>query len=159
MTRERVTWWRSTSETAARCGNAIGRRTSWSSPTLLLLDGVPQIVVSSDGTVDGYDVASGNLLWTFAEVGGNTGATPLRFCENRFLIAASLGRQGEYAASAKRSNGAVRVTKADQAWAVERCWNTPEATPTWASPIVYQGCGRYWVNAVGVVYCFDANRG
>ena len=114
-------------------------RKSWSSPTLLVLNGVPQIVVSSDGTVDGYDVASGELLWTLAEVGGNTGASPLGFSENRFLIAASPGRQGEYAASARRSNGAVRVTKADQAWAVERCWNTQEATPTWASPIVYQG--------------------
>ena len=51
-------------------------RNSWSSPAMHTIDGVEQIVVSSAGTVDGYECATGKLLWSFSDVGGNTGCTP-----------------------------------------------------------------------------------
>ena len=133
-------------------------RKSWSSPALLALDGVPQVVVSSDGTVDGYDISSGELLWTYTEVGGNTGTTPIGISERRFLISASPGRQGEHATEAKRSNGVLHVKKSNQGWSVEPGWITQEVTPSWASPIVHRGCA-YWINSVGVVFCFDVESG
>ncbi len=52
-------------------------RSSWSSPALLTIEGKPQVVISSAGSIDGYDPSTGKLLWTSTEVGGNTATTPL----------------------------------------------------------------------------------
>ncbi len=133
-------------------------RSSWSSPALLTIDGQPQVVVSSAGSLDGYDPNTGKLLWTYAEVGGNTATTPLQAGPDQFLIAASPGRTGENSESAKKSNGLVRVKRNGDQWNVEKVWLTAQASPSWASPIVHQGYA-YWVNRAGVVYCIDANTG
>lgn len=133
-------------------------RSSWSSPALLAIEGQPQVVVSSAGTIDGYDPATGKLLWTSNEIGGNTATTPLSAGPNQFLVAASAGRTGENSESAKKSNGLIRVKRDGDKWAVEKVWLTSQATPSWASPFVHQGYA-YWVNRAGVVYCLDANTG
>lgn len=133
-------------------------RTSWSSPALLTIEGQPQVVVSSAGTIDGYDPANGQLLWTFDKINGNTATTPLQAGPNQFLVAASPGRTGENAEGAKTSNALVKVTKDGDAWKVEKVWMSSEATPSWASPFVHQGLA-YWVNRQGVVYCIDAATG
>ena len=133
-------------------------RTSWSSPAILPINGQPQVIVSSAGSVDGYDPATGKQLWTFAEVGGNTATTPLPVGQDQFLIAASPGRSGENAEGAKTSNALVKVTSDGDNWKVEKVWMATEATPSWASPFVHQGFA-YWVNRVGVVYCLDVATG
>lgn len=133
-------------------------RTSWSSPVILPVDGRSQIIVSSAGSVDGYDPVTGKQLWTFTDVGGNTGTTPLPAGPDQFLIAASPGRSGENSEGAKKSNALMKVTREGDGWHVEKVWISPEATPSWASPIVHQG-HAYWVNRVGVVYCIDVATG
>jgi len=114
--------------------------------------------VSSAGSVDGYNAATGDLLWSFKEVGGNTGTTPIDCGEGRILVAASAGRQGENAEDAKKSNCLLQVTREGDTCKAERKWVAAEATPSWASPILHDGLA-YWVNRVGVVYCFDAASG
>ncbi len=133
-------------------------RSSWSSPAAVTLDGVPQVVISSAGSVDGYDPADGKLLWTWTDVGGNTATTPLMAGENQFLIAASPGRSGENSANARKSNGLMRVRKEGDAWKPEMVWRNEAATPSWASPIAHQGFA-YWVNRTGVIYCVDVATG
>lgn len=133
-------------------------RTSWSSPAILPINGQSQVIVSSAGSVDGYDPATGKQLWTFTDVGGNTATTPLPAGPNQFLIAASPGRSGENSEGAKKSNALVKVTAEGDNWKVEKVWMASEATPSWASPFVHQGFA-YWVNRVGVVYCIDAATG
>ena len=133
-------------------------RTSWSSPAILPINGQPQVIVSSAGSVDGYDPSNGKQLWTFSEVGGNTATTPLPVGQDQFLIAASPGRSGENAEGAKKSNALLKVTPEGDSWKVEKIWTAAEATPSWASPLVHQGFA-YWVNRVGVVYCIDAATG
>ncbi|MCA9086470.1 MAG: PQQ-binding-like beta-propeller repeat protein [Planctomycetaceae bacterium] len=133
-------------------------RTSWSSPALVQIDGQAQVVCSSAGSVDGYSAATGELLWTVTDVGGNTATTPLDAGNGRFLIAASPGRQGENSELAKKSNGLMEVKRSRNAWIAEFVWKTPDATPSWASPVIHGGLA-YWVNRVGVVYCLDADSG
>ncbi|MEZ6128442.1 MAG: PQQ-binding-like beta-propeller repeat protein [Planctomycetaceae bacterium] len=133
-------------------------RTSWSSPALVQIDGQALVVCSSAGSVDGYSAATGELLWTVTDVGGNTATTPLDAGNGRFLIAASPGRQGENSELAKKSNGLMKVKRSRNEWIAEFVWKTPDATPSWASPVVHQGLA-YWVNRVGVVYCLDAETG
>jgi outer membrane protein assembly factor BamB len=133
-------------------------RTSWSSPAIITIKGQPQIIVSSAGSVDGYDPATGEQLWTFTDVGGNTATTPLAAGPNQFFIAASPGRTGENSDGAKKSNALMKVTRDGDVWKPEIVWRSAEATPSWASPFVHQG-HAYWINRVGVVYCIDVATG
>ena len=133
-------------------------RNSWSSPATHTIDGVEQIVVSSAGTVDGYECATGKLLWSFADVGGNTGCTPVSIGNGKFFIAASAGRDGGNAELARKSNALMQVSRRGDMWITAVLWKADEATPSWASPIAHQGCA-YWVNRTGVIYCFDLETG
>lgn len=131
---------------------------SWSSPAIVLVEGLPQIIVSSGGGVDGYNPKNGEKLWTLEDIGGNTGCTPIDCGEGRFLVGASPGRNGENAGSAAQSNCLVRVKKNGSGHSVEKLWVAEGAFPSWASPIVHQGLA-YWINRSGVVYCYDATTG
>lgn len=132
-------------------------RSSWASPAIVRVDGMPQVVVSSKGSVDGYDPGNGKLLWSFTEVDGNTGTTPIDLGEGRFLVGASGGR-GPASPLSKISNGLMQVKKDGDGWKVERLWSADNASVSWASPIGYQGYA-YWVNRVGAVQCFDLETG
>ncbi len=133
-------------------------RRSWSSPAMMSIGGEAQVVVSSAGSVDGYDPPTGKLLWSFDDIGGNTGTTPMDSGDGRMLIGASPGRNGENAGSAADSNCMLQVARDGDGWAISRQWIAEGATPSWASPIVHQGLA-YWINRAGVVYCFDAQTG
>lgn len=134
-------------------------RQSWSSPAIVTVAGQPQVVCSSSGSVDGYDPATGKLLWSFDDVAGNTSATPLPFAEGKFLVGASPGREGNARAEgAKKSNLAATIETVAGKPALKVLWRQTGATPTFGSPIVYAG-NAYWVNRAGVVYCFDAQTG
>lgn len=147
---------KSTGETAWNAERSPRR--SWSSPAIIDVEGSPQIVISSAGSVDGYDPATGKLLWTFDDIGGNTGTTPIDCGQGRFLTGAAVGRGEESAPEAKRSNGMMQIRPADDGWQAERLWVAKDAAPSWASPIVHQGLA-YWVNRSGVIFCYDAQSG
>jgi outer membrane protein assembly factor BamB len=133
-------------------------RKSWASPALIPFGETVQIVVSSAGSVTGYDPQTGRPLWEFGEVGGNTGTTPVAAGDGVFLISASPGREGDFAEEAKKSNGLMSVQKIGDEWVPRFVWTNPAASPSWGSPIVHQGLA-YWVNRVGVVYCLDVTTG
>jgi glucose dehydrogenase len=134
-------------------------RQSWSSPAVVMVAGKPHVVCSSGGSVDGYDPATGKLLWSMKDVGGNTAATPVPFGDGKFLIAASQGRRGENADVAKISNAAVQVqAKPDGTFEAKKLWIAKGVSLSWASPIVHEG-HAYWINTVGALWCIDAQTG
>ncbi|MCA9189179.1 MAG: PQQ-like beta-propeller repeat protein, partial [Planctomycetales bacterium] len=133
-------------------------RMSWSSPSLLEIDGKPQLVASSAGSVDGYDPETGKQLWTYGDVGGNTAPTPIAAGKNQFLLGASPGPRGETRDQAARSNGLMRIEMQDGKPEAKLVWQAGKALSTFASPVVHQGFG-YWVNQTGVVFCFDMQTG
>lgn len=133
-------------------------RVSYASPALVPVGAHQHIVCSSSGTVDGYDPATGKLLWSHEGVGGNRSATPLPFGPGQFLVAASPGMHNEREVEARKSNFAMLIEPSGETFAPKIAWRTEKAMPTFGSPIVYRG-HAYWVNSVGVVYCFDAANG
>jgi outer membrane protein assembly factor BamB len=133
-------------------------RTSWSSPAVVTIDGQPQVVVSSAGSVDAYDPATGASLWTLDGLGGNTAATPIDMGTGRFLVGASAGREGQNTEGARRSNLMLTATRQGTAWEPRVVWRTERATPSFGSPVVH-GAQAYWVNRAGVVSCLDAATG
>ena len=133
-------------------------RKSWTSPALLPIAGTKHVVVSSAGTVDGYDPQTGQRLWQFTGLGGNTGTTPMPVDDGRFLIAGSAGREGDNAEGARKSNGLMSITRNGDEWKAEFLWTNPALAPSWGSPITHQG-HAYWVNRVGAVTCVDIANG
>ncbi len=133
-------------------------RVSWSSPSIVTVGGRPIVVCSSAGSVDGYAADTGEKLWSFDDVGGNSSSTPLPFADGRFLVGASAGREGQNAEGARKSNMAMSIESADGKWTPRVLWRNEQVSPTFGSPIVYRQCA-YWVNRAGVVFCLDAATG
>lgn len=133
-------------------------RICWSSPAVLTLGGVPQVVVSSVGFVEGYEIGTGNVLWTVDGLGGNTVATPSQVDENSLIIGAAPGRDGKDAASAAESNLLIRLGREGDKWIAMVPWRAEKAIASFSTPIAHQGLG-YWVNRTGVVQCVDLADG
>jgi outer membrane protein assembly factor BamB len=124
-------------------------RTSWSSPALLTIGGQRVIVCSSSGSVDGYSPESGELLWSYDQVDGNTTNTPIAYADGCFLIGAGTGA---------KTNLALSVKAVDGKWTSDALWSSTQASSSFGSPIVYAG-HAYFVNKTGVLYCLDAKTG
>ena len=133
-------------------------RISWSSPNVMTLAGVPQVVVSSTGFVDGYDVSTGDVLWTIDGLAGNTVATPSQVDESSFIVGASPGRDGKDAGPAAESNLRVQVTSESNKVSASIQWRAEKAVGSFSTPLAHQGLG-YWVNRTGVVQCVDLKDG
>lgn len=133
-------------------------RQSWSSPAIVEVAGKPQVVCSSAGSVDGYDPATGKLLWRIDSVGGNTVATPLPVGPGRCLISASPGRGGENAEAARQSNLLLEIVKTEDGFEPRVKWRSTKVNGSFSSPILHNG-RAYWLNSAGVVFCLDADSG
>ncbi|RCS40774.1 pyrrolo-quinoline quinone [Bremerella cremea] len=133
-------------------------RQSYASPTILSIGGKQQIVCSSAGSVDGYDPQTGEMLWTFEDVGGNRACTPLPFGDGRFLVGASPGMHDEHINEASQSNFLMNVQAEGETFEPTIAWHAEKAMPTFGSPMIYRGLA-YWVTSTGVLYCFDAETG
>jgi outer membrane protein assembly factor BamB len=131
---------------------------SWSSPALMTLAAVPQVVISSVGTVSGYDAESGKELWTIDGLGGNTVATPSQVDENRLIVGASPDRGGSNTDVAAKSNLMIEVTAQGRSVNAEVVWCTEKAMASFASPLAYRGIG-YWINRAGIVFAVDLSNG
>ncbi len=135
-------------------------RVAWSSPTLMMIDGKPVLVISAQGSIDGYDAESGAQLWSFDDVHGNTVATPAAAGQDAFIVGAAPGPRAsaEESAQATRSNFAMKIVSKDGELVPEILWRAERATCSFGSPIVHQGYA-YWVNRQGIVTCFDVTSG
>jgi outer membrane protein assembly factor BamB len=133
--------------------------TSWASPRLLPVAGGVHLVLSGIGKIVAFDPATGERLWEFDQIAGNSTPTPMPVGEGRFLIGATVGREGGDSAGAARSNGLIAVTK-DEAgrWKAEFVWQADGATSSFGSPIAAGDCA-YFVNRTGVLYCLDMADG
>jgi outer membrane protein assembly factor BamB len=133
-------------------------RSSWTSPVILPVTGGQQLLCSSAGSIDAYELESGNLLWSYTEVGGNRICTPCVFGEGKFLIGSQTSREYADTERVRQSNFAMRVVRTEEAWKPEVLWRAENAMPAMASPMVH-GKYAYWINRVGVVSCFDLEDG
>ena len=134
-------------------------RTSYASPSAVTIAGEPQIVCSSAGSIDGYDPKTGEMLWTYEEnIGGNRSGAALQISDGTFAIGASPGMHNEKEEEAKNTNFVMHVEKVNGKFVPKVQWKTEEAMPSFNSPMAHNGYA-YWVNKVGVVYCFDLKTG
>ena len=134
-------------------------RSSYASPTLLQIAGKTQVVCSSSGSVDGFDPATGELLWTFEEsVGGNKTGAPMPIADGVFTISGTPGMHSEREAEARNTNLALKVELVDGSYVPKVLWRTTEAMPSHNSPMSHDGLS-YWVSKAGIVYCYNSATG
>lgn len=131
---------------------------TYCSPMLLPMEVETQLVCTNDGQIIGYEPITGEVLWEFSDVGGNTTTSPIPFGPGRLLLGASPGMHGEREGDARKSNLALEISKDNGDWKPRVLWRNEKTTPTFASPIAYRG-HAYWVNRVGVIHCFDMETG
>jgi outer membrane protein assembly factor BamB len=133
--------------------------TSWSSPRLVPVEEGKHLVLSGSGKIAGFDPQTGDRLWDFEDISGNSTPTPIPLGGGRFLIGASEGRGETGVGNAAASNGVIQITKdANGKFTAEFVWRAKKATSSFGSPVAHQG-HAYFVNRTGVVYCLDIETG
>lgn len=134
--------------------------TSWSSPRLIpVSESQSHLVLSAIGSLTGIDPTSGEQLWTFAGIAGNSTPTPIPLGKGRFLIGATVGRgENESGLRPAESNGVVQIHKQNESWHVDFLWRAEEATSSFGSPIAHNGLA-FFVNKTGGLFCLDAESG
>ncbi len=133
-------------------------RASWSSPRIQEIAGQRQLLCSSAGTIDGYDLTSGIQLWTHEGVGGNRICTPFPCGDGSFLVGSQTSREFPDVEAVKKSNFRMTVRKDADKWVPSIDWRTEEASPGMASPIVCEDTAL-WINRTGAVFSYDAATG
>jgi outer membrane protein assembly factor BamB len=132
-------------------------RGSWASPVIAQRDGKPEIVVSSNGSVAGYDAKSGKLLWELDGISGNT--IPSASAEGAtIVVGAGVTRKGGDPAKAAKSNCCLKLIEKDGKPSFEVAWSADKAASSYATPLTYRG-HAYFVNQSGVVFCVDVKTG
>lgn len=131
---------------------------SWSSPRLVPVGESQHLVLSGIGKIAGYDPGSGDQLWTFDQINGNSTPTPMPVGDGLFLIGASSGRGQESSGKAADSNGLIQIEKNGGNYSARFVWKADTATSTFGSPLAYNG-HAYFVNRSGVLFCLDLKTG
>jgi outer membrane protein assembly factor BamB len=131
-------------------------RSSWTSPQVTRVGGRQQVVVSSTGTVDGYDAETGKLLWSHTGLSGNN-IPSVTVQGDRVYVGAAVSQRDPDADSAAASNRCLRIT-AGAKDGYEVVWKARRALCHYVSPLVHRGLA-YFVNQVGVLRCLDAATG
>ncbi|MEM9940441.1 MAG: PQQ-binding-like beta-propeller repeat protein [Planctomycetota bacterium] len=130
-------------------------RSSWSSPVVADINGVQQVVISSNGTVDSYKADSGEQLWSVEQVGGNT-IPSVTVVGNQIIAGAKPSERGGES-EIPQTTCCISVD-AGQSSKAEIAWRSRNAICHYASPLVVDGL-VYSVNNVGVFCCTDLASG
>lgn len=131
-------------------------RSSWSSPQVTRVGGREQVVVSSGGTVDGYDAASGKQLWSHQGVSGNT-ICSVAVVGDRVYVGADMSRRDKNEDTAAASNCCLRIVP-DAKEGYEVVWKAKKALSHYISPLAHRD-HVYYLNQAGILYCLEAKTG
>jgi outer membrane protein assembly factor BamB len=120
---------------------------SWSSPVIVPGEETSLVLVSSNGTVEAFDLKDGSPLWQVDGLTGNTVASPST--GGGLVVVGSSEKDSQLAI---RLGGKGKVTDSHVAWQSE------EASSSFGSPLVHGG-QVYTVNRAGIAWCLDLKTG
>lgn len=118
-------------------------------------DGQEQIVVSSAGTVAGYNSADGKPIWTVGGLSGNSVPSPTAV--GPYLFVGDRIPEFGSALEASQSNLCLKLDASIDG-KHEVVWRANKAVCDYASPVVDGDC-TYYLNNVGVLYCVSSVTG
>ena len=120
---------------------------SWASPIVAELQGRRQIIVSSNGSVNGYDAFDGSIIWSHNKVVGNTMAS-VTAKDNQVFVGAR-GDSGTFC---------IEFTADSKLGTYRKIWENTEAVCNYASPLVWEE-NVYIVDSRGFVHCLNRYDG
>ncbi len=126
-----------------------GEGPAYSSPAILTVSGVKQIVTLTEKSVVGVASSDGKLLWQlpFAPVQrAYNAATPI--IEEETVIYTGSGR-GTYA---------VKIEKKEDAFAAQELWHNPDLAPQFNTPVLKDGL-LFGLTNRGNFFCIEAKTG
>lgn len=123
---------------------------AYSTPLIVVVDGVPQIVSSAADHAAGYDARTGREIWWLRYDGFSEVFRPVTWQGLVFLQA--FENLAEVKLYAIRSDGKGEITKTHVEWKLDR------GAPFVPSPLVV-GDELYIINDGGIAMCFDASSG
>lgn len=123
---------------------------AYSTPTVLTIDGKPQLVSPSAGATIAYEPSTGRELWKVHHGGMNAAARPQRAAGLIFVCPADAGPTRLVAV---RTGGAGDITSSHVAWKQNR------GVPNRSSPVVLDDLLYMVSDKVGVASCLDAKTG
>lgn len=123
-------------------------RSSYSTPLVLQAGGRAEIVVNSSERVDGYDAATGELLWHFGEP--NRFPIPAAVVHDGVIYMSRGYRSGPYFAIRPGGRGPLPPTHV--------LWHVPTGAP-YVSSLLHLDGRIYMANDVGVLTAVDAASG
>ena len=126
------------------------RKKAYSTPTILNIDGRPQLVSPSAVATVAYEPATGKELWKVYHGGMNAAARPLL---SQGLITICAGDGGPFRMIAVRSGGSGDITKSHVAWKQNR------GIPNRTSPLAVDDLLYMVSDKAGVASCLDAKTG
>ena len=135
---------------------------SYSSPTVMTIDGVEQIVSVNEGDVTGHAWEDGRVLWTTAWPSNSDGAAcasqPVWVGENKILVGKG------YSQGSKLFQVAIAQDKTDGSDATESAWSTKDLwsinkilKTKFTSSIYYDG--KFFALSDGILECVNPTDG
>jgi len=121
----------------------------YSSPVLLTVDGVKQIVTLTERSAVGVGLADGKLLWQIPFVPQGrayNSATPI--VDGSTVVFTGSGR----------GTKAVKIEKQGDGFAAKELWSNPAAASQFSTPVLKDGL-LYGVSDRGSFYCLNAQTG
>ncbi|MCP4848575.1 MAG: PQQ-binding-like beta-propeller repeat protein [Verrucomicrobiaceae bacterium] len=114
-------------------------RVSWTTPLYLKHKGEEQIIISSNGTIEGYRLTDGKKIWWFNDIQKNTVASPSS--ANGLIFAAS---------SYPKQSLAIRLGGKGDISDTHLEWRAKSVTSSFASPLIDQNL-VFFINRAGTL--------
>jgi outer membrane protein assembly factor BamB len=129
-----------------------GELTSWSTPLILKHEGRVQVIVAAAGRTRGYDLRSGELLWSVSGLGMNVIPTPTYDAGILYLASGKRDSPRMLAVDLRGARGDLDGTKAV-------LWTLDRDTPYVSSPLLYRGQLYFFKHVQSFLTSVDAATG
>jgi outer membrane protein assembly factor BamB len=126
-----------------------GDGTGYSSPVLMTVDGVRQVVAMTAGKIVGVALSDGSLLWE----------TPFEAVRRSYNAATPIVHdQTVIYTGGQRGTFAARIEKAGDAYSVAPLWTNPDQAVQFNTPVLHENL-LYGLTADDQLYCLRADTG
>jgi len=125
--------------------------TSWSTPIVRVVDGKPQVIVNATNAIRGYDLASGDVVWSCAGMTVNTIPSPV---EADGVVYLASGFRGNALLAIRLAGAKGDITGSDHV-----LWQYERDTPYVPSMLLYRDTLYFLKRNNGILTVFDVKSG
>ncbi len=125
--------------------------TSWSTPLLVQVDDVPQLIVAATDRSRGYDARTGEVIWQVGGMTTNVVPSPVHADGTVFLMS---GFRGAALQAVRLAGAHGELTDSDAV-----LWSYDRDTPYVPSPLLYEGLLSFLKVNTGILTVLDATSG